>query len=1176
MLSWFSVGLLALQLASAEPPPSAWPEAPEARAALLERELIPALQLRAEIARQAVSSREAWWAVGGSRAAAWPELEGRALDDAAVLHGLVAHLDEAATARARERLRSPPPLEDPKLEAKWRAALDDALAAEDAADASTRRLIVALQAFLDTFPEVSAKALAPQREALDTERAELTARLWAVPEGERAGIALAVAAVDADRAALDRWAAALLARATHPASPLPDPASELEVLRTGSAPRAEQAQARLVLARGHLPVEQAQRVAAGLAAWYQERELPRLRERLAELAPGATVPAGSDPVEEAARLREAIAAAEAKAATEAKSASAPAPEVAAELARLEAARAAVAQATDEASAKANAAGERATAAWAQAQAAQEALSAAREAREDEANAWRERAAQAPDTMILRVPGDADDALLALSDAIAVARARVHAAAADARALRAEVASAQARLVDEAARPGELADPALRAAWQEALRTESRALEALPATAQARIDLELDHLRALKLTRRELSPRASRSARARLTDADELVAETALLADHLRSIARARFAALQAAPGLLTDVSALWRLLVGVSKLGLGMLVLLALRGQCSGAAGYLAHRLPSWFPDLHPSDLPGLSTRIARLFTHLVDVAIYALALGILWPHVPELGLVLAFAAGVAGYRSVVSAFRLLFPSVRAAHPGLRVLTDEGHALGLRLTRVLLLWWLSRWFTGLFLRSWLGLDAVHAVVMRAWDLSAVAVAAWTLHRSEPFLRRAVVALPGDGEALARLRRGPPYPFLASLWAVAALSLLSARLGWDLLQRQAQQRDGVGRWFTWLDRMQLTSPKREPLPPLPPGLAGALSSEGGVPEAFLRPSAADVALDAAYQKWVAGRAAGLVVVTGDRGSGLRLWADRLVATWHTCGHAVVRVRLERRLADARAARAFLAQAVGLPPGTSWPALHAHVDALPPTHFVLEDTHLAWLRTVGGLEALRVLAEFAARHSGAHFWTFTLHSGAWSWISRLDEVLEPHLFPTHVALAPMDDKELRAAVQDRLAAAGVPLVSGRSSPRTGMFGADPEVEAERGMLRYFRLIVEVAQGNPSVALALVRQSLRVLDDGAVEAVPEAVLDSPEVDDLSPSDLFVLTALRLQDELDERELIAVTNLPTRAVRAALLDLTGRHLIHIERGRYLIPSAQLPGVTRALRRHHYLQWSF
>ncbi|NCG20593.1 MAG: hypothetical protein GWP91_16410, partial [Rhodobacterales bacterium] len=178
----------------------------------------------------------------------------------------------------------------------------------------------------------------------------------------------------------------------------------------------------------------------------------------------------------------------------------------------------------------------------------------------------------------------------------------------------------------------------------------------------------------------------------------------------------------------------------------------------------------------------------------------------------------------------------------------------------------------------------------------------------------------------------------------------------------------------------------------------------------------------------------------------------------------------------------------------------------------------------------------------------------------------------VFRAVVALERLSAGQPRAPTVGRTDRAGYKLdFSGlvRSSP----FGGDAAVEEERSIHMFFRLLTDASDGSTRVALSLWARCLVPTDDPKVLQVRiDPSLAASGVLDLGDTALFALVALRIQDELNETELQAVTNLSPHLLRATIRDLMSRGMVVIEGGRLRIPDLQLPVVTRTLRRRHFL----
>ncbi|MCB9746367.1 MAG: hypothetical protein H6740_27570 [Alphaproteobacteria bacterium] len=291
--------------------PSAWadPGTPDETTALVRQVQLPEFERRASAATARAEAAEAWFAGQGRLEAAWPELADAPLTNRTYLSGLAGELDARAVARIEERAKAPPAgLSEADAQA-WRAARDQACAAEDLADGLQRRLVAAARATLTAAPELAESQTSAQRARLRLSLESARTTLSESPDDAEAK-ARAAAAGEAlsaltayERAALralalpDPVGITEMARADLDAALRPPPTSGVPALR--EAARAD----RLQRARPLLPPEMGAEISSLQSSMGEAKlrsELVELQQRAADLETRAPEPPGSVEVEQAA------------------------------------------------------------------------------------------------------------------------------------------------------------------------------------------------------------------------------------------------------------------------------------------------------------------------------------------------------------------------------------------------------------------------------------------------------------------------------------------------------------------------------------------------------------------------------------------------------------------------------------------------------------------------------------------------------------------------------------------------------------------------------------------------------------------------------------------------------------------------------------------------------------
>jgi len=1220
------------------PPALATADDPEVTWAAVVQEQIPALQARASVAQARIEAREAFFAGQIPFGVAFPDLASARLEEPAVLGGRLALLDDRGTLRAAERVAALPSVGGEDRAAELGAALQTALTAEDRADALERRLLLGLRAQLDANPglarlhparvelEAALDLAADQAEGGDPEVVDAAQRRAAHLDQElihldalitglrRVAVVPGAAppAPDQDLGRLDGQ------QGEHAALRLelllPFLAADQQVgvedalVRWWTDQRLADAQARLEAAGRVLePVEE-------LASRVEEleRALADAEQVLADLPPAeAGTLAGlqrevAEVERDAARARlEAVVAAVADAQD---AGSRPDADVEATRAQEEATLAR--QRAEEARRQAQGAQElraaeleeawagsqeRATLVWSAVRDARSGREAAHQIRTERLDAQRVAVRQ-----LERLPSLDDErpdpdqvytelrALVAdlCREAMAGGEQVVQAQQARAAGLR-QGAAERTELAAEAEAVGDtpagpLKDAQLKALdnWSTALDDEERALEeAVVVAREARGDV----LRALKQAKallRRAERHASRSARNQASRQwpDDLRLELALIGPNLVSLVRDRASALWNLPRTLGGLTGLWNLWVG------SVVVLLIAGGwyvarrNTRVVVRALLARAETLQERLHPSEVRSLREPVQQLALPLVDLVAILFLIPRLDERLPEVAFLLLVALLVVVYRALMAAFDLALVPHPERRPALRLVGRVVFDQARTTVRVLLLWYILLRFAVYLAVGLLDADTLAGLVRFGFRWVGLGLVVWLLHRWEPILRDRMAREHQGNRIVAALSTGPPYTWLRWAFCLASLTFLGARRLLELAYWLGREGSSMGWVLNLVGRYRLAGVEdpEVQVEPVPPELGERILRPVDGEEPFPSRASALHRVIEALASWETEHRRGMVAVVGDRGDGRRTLVGRLVPAVQERGHRVVRAPIRTRLTSWEQAYAWLGDVAGLD-GTheDAEAMSEAIQGLEPRVFIVEDAHLAFLRAVGGFEALRALLLLMNATSERHFWVVVFHVASWAYLSRLRDLVNVEVFRSVVLLEPLGERDLRTLAIGRVEAAGY-RADFTGLVRRHLLGGDPTVEVERTTGMYFRLLAEAADGNPDVALRLWRSCLSPGEsEGELVVHTGDTITKGIVADLSDVHLFTLAAVRTQDTLDEDELVQVTNMAPSTIRQSVKHLASRGLLQVHQGQVDIPLEALPAITRTLRRRHFLQWT-
>ena len=1208
-----------------EPDPLASPD-PAVRAAHAEQVLVPALVARTRAARARSEARAEFAKGEGPFALAYPALSASGLGSVAALRGRLGLLDDRAVDRATEKAEPLPDL--PRRAAdRLEKARFDALNAEAKADAHERELLTAVLAGLARQPGLSERSIAPHRAALQAVRDAAADAVEAASEQERAEAQRALAVADDRLGAFDRAVRDLrLAGAgggpvdLAPLLELADDARDhrgvvglLRSLRPGAGGAEAEALDAVLLAVGERALEAAKAEPEPTEA----EEVPSVAEAEAELAAArqalqrlraeaAAMPTPAFPgdaeLQEAVALRvqrgeAAVTLAEAQLeAAEAEGSNKPAAtqsEADAAQQRAEQAKAAAIDARQRRIAEllghfANAQS-REVELGAKAVAADEARSTATgewaaslATIEDKVQEIEGRSALADRATDADVQHEAVRKLMSTlrrSDVVS-GDALVHARnLADKH--RAQIDADRARIEDgrtlldgmSGESKAELENTLDR--WVYNIDDEQQVTERILEDLQEARDVGLKTLHDARLARRALEPYLSRERRIadRANLLQDIVQEVSLLPSSVWMMARSRGAELWELTHSLGD----YNLLRGLVRGSLLTIVLLVGwwygRGQVSSWALLLAQRVRKWRPELRMSDVAALKDPTVRFLRNAVDLALGYLLIWSLNGGLKEITFLLLVYLQFSMYRVVLALFDLLVVRSGDVRPAALVLRDGIHELARNTVKWFVGFWIVRGFVSFLTWEVLSLDRITSIVDWIMGWGWWALIAWALWRWQPYLRERAAPHADGHPMVAWLAKDDGNPLFRIPRSIGVLGFFAARMAVDLLYRGARDGSSVSWLLNMVSRFRIEDEASEEIRVLTDEQRAEILDARTDDRHLLHREEVQTNLAAALLEWRRTHRRGLVAVVGDRGAGKRTACEQVGDQLREAGLDVTVVELKHRVTAEKEMRAWLASVAGLEtvPDTL-DALVEAIEAIEPRGFELRGIHRAFERRVGGLAAISAMLYVLNATSDRHFWVVSVHKPAWDWFDSVGSLVDTGVFRAVIRLAPLSSAQLRALTVARLGAVGLrPDFSGLV--RTSAFGADPEVELERSTSVFYRLLAESSDGNPTIAMHLFARCLVPTDDDHVVGVRMgASLSGGVVTSLSESALFVLTALRLQDELTLDELVEVTNLSLPAVRTTVRDLLSRGLAERTDEHLRVPDEALQSVSKTLRRRHFM----
>lgn len=702
-----------------------------------------------------------------------------------------------------------------------------------------------------------------------------------------------------------------------------------------------------------------------------------------------------------------------------------------------------------------------------------------------------------------------------------------------------------------------------------------------------IELEADQVSDLLLNarnlRRNAQAHASEEAR-ELAHASRLVdvgAEVRSIPLDIESGIRRTVDTWWKAPDQLDQVQALGGLFLGLLKLAILLVfgmwahghiprwvqrALVGLKPETEETHWRSTNQFPSW---IVAGDLPAMGPVLSTVIRDVLVLGISFMVFIWLQQSATVLAWVaLIFAAG-GSVRLAQGLIELALITPSESRPGLKVTEGQVREALLWVAKVFGLLFAIEIVVNHMLVHILAADRVSELLSEVVDLVSFGLVVVGLIRWSEALRRRVEA-GGTESILARWIVGSgANPATRFFGSALALLLLCWRIVSGLAQSLIETRAGLSWLSAALARRQLRDDVQA-RPPLPLETRNAIGKEA------LRSLHMDDTLskvNAYFQGWRQDPRRGLVAITGDRGSGKSVAMERLADTLegpHISASAPIGATCERTA---------LLWLISVTEIDAQPNTESVVEALnqkPTCTILLSNIHRLYLRAVGhyaGLDTVLAVMQATGRQ---HFWVTSLHGPAWSFLAGMEHVGNVGVFSVQLHLGQMSPADMSAWLLGQTRSAGfAPRFDGLLQRPAR--GPDRLRILERTERAYWRLLTEASQGNPTVAARLWVDGLRATETANIlEVSVPRPHESHDLESLADSELFILTAIILHEDLDAPSLSQVLNMPEPTVRAACRGLEQLTLISENAtGRYKVRLKWLPAVERHLRRRSFLHKS-
>lgn len=314
--------------------------------------------------------------------------------------------------------------------------------------------------------------------------------------------------------------------------------------------------------------------------------------------------------------------------------------------------------------------------------------------------------------------------------------------------------------------------------------------------------------------------------------------------------------------------------------------------------------------------------------------------------------------------------------------------------------------------------------------------------------------------------------------------------------------------------------------------------------------------------------------GVSVVVGERGAGKTIFLERIAAA---LGDSMRVIACPP--GGWRAFEQALGDAFGVEPGDASSGepgadfarrLGEAIEARGVRAIGVDDLQRLPRPARGGQEALVRMAALGEGLGVSVSWVFSVDRHAWRYILRAGA--ERAMLHDVIELPAWTEEQLAELVARRSAATGLAPDYGRLLLPRQLDAVDYDSVEERNRMGYARVLWELSDGNPAVALYLFAESLHRLADGNVVVRLPQLRSASSLTDAHPDALLVLRCLVRCDVASVDDVARSVRLSPQRVASILRFCHRNQWVVVEEGGYRVSWRWFRSVTRALARKNLM----
>jgi hypothetical protein len=308
-----------------------------------------------------------------------------------------------------------------------------------------------------------------------------------------------------------------------------------------------------------------------------------------------------------------------------------------------------------------------------------------------------------------------------------------------------------------------------------------------------------------------------------------------------------------------------------------------------------------------------------------------------------------------------------------------------------------------------------------------------------------------------------------------------------------------------------------------------------------------------AIHRAYNNWTKGRFAATAVI-GEKGSGVTTLLHFFIKEL-TSGATIYRMTINGTVKSREDLLEFLNEEFNAQFENLNEVLLFLQDEKEKKVIVLEGLHNAYMKRIGGFEAIRAITELIAHTSRQVFWLVGCTAYAWSYLEKTNQLNDHFGYVIH--LKEFDDLTINSIIRKRHKVSGYNLVFEPSvNERTRkkfqkMTPEEQQVYLERS---YFNELNKIAKSNVSLALNYWLRSTKEVKEDAIVIGSLKDRDTSFMNSIIGDKLYGLSALIMHEGLSEENFASAMSISASRARAILHPLYEDGIIILDEDQYVV----------------------